>query len=159
MSVTYRLRALPLPGRSGDPFHGFSRPLQSVRAPRLGAPVRGRRGREHVQLVQQPVVRHGLHPGPGARQHASIRLRESSGRVLLALHADPHLYLHSQLGSLFYRWDCLPHRAQRSFIRLLCYANPIYWLTWKTHEYKNNTQDNNITSPARAGIYQCTRKP
>ena len=34
----------------------------------------------------------------------------------------------------------IEHRAQRSFvIRLLCYVNPIYWLTWRTHEYQNDT--------------------
>ena len=51
------------------------------------------------------------------------------------------------------------HRAQRSLvIRLLCYVNPIYWLTWRTHEYKKEPQNNNNTSKARAVICQCTRK-
>ena len=34
------------------------------------------------------------------------------------------------------------HRAQRSYyFRLLCYVNPVYWLTWRTHKYKNDTAE------------------
>ena len=46
----------------------------------------------------------------------------------------PFFFLYLALDGECSRAWWIPQGAEKLF-RLLCYVNPIYWLTWRTHEY------------------------